>query len=329
MINSNENTFIFVLSMGRSGSTYILNACKQLPQTFTCYANEWNVVQRYHKLLDSSYSARISDFLGEYENDPKKIDKVTEALAEYDLDARVTLECFIGIVAKVLSEDDRTTFLIKTTDLNNLWLYKKLFPTSKFIINIRNPIDYIHSFHLFWAKIEYQMFPEHWDVPIHVSATQIVENCFQQAWLNAKDERCMVAKLEDFDIGQPDLAIKTFSSLMNFMGVNLNDPDEYQHLLKRGLGLNSSSRIEQEKKRDAYARLGLTRAERIVLERSEVYAGYFYPDLLSTIENEKSANLISRFFKYEAIVARDKRRRFYYLRLIKRVFSLFKGIFLK
>lgn len=315
--------------MGRSGSTYILNACKQLPQKFTCYEYEWNVVQRYHKILDSSYSASISDFLDVYKNDPKKIDKVTQALEEYDLDSRVTIESFIGIVAKALSEDNQTIFLIKTTDLDNLWLYKKYFSNSKFIINIRNPIDYIHSFHLFWAKIEYPIFPEHWYVPIHVLAAQIIEKSFQQAWYYANDGQCIVARLEDFDISNPELAEKTFTSLMNFMGVDMTNTDEYKDLLASGLGLNASSRIKKDDKANAYAHLGLTRAERSVLILSEAYTSYFYPDLKARIESEKSTGLISRFFKYEFLVARDNRRRFYYLRLIKRIFSLFKGMFLK
>ena len=326
MTDINTHSIIFILSLGRSGSTYLLNILKTMPDKLTCYEHEWNFMRDYKKIPKSSNVAPLSDYLRHYKNDSKKIKKVEEAISKYDLNREISLEEFIGLVAETLCNENNNKFVIKTTDLYNFGLYKKNFPNAKFLINIRNPVYYITSFHLFWAEKEFDLHPVHWALPIQYECIKTIENCFKEAWVHVNDISSKIVKLEDIQTNNKAVARKKLSEIINFIGVHQNH-EKINQMINSKYELNRMSNLKTEELEKNYNNFGLTRIEKLALNQNMLFIEYFYPNIKLSIEDVRTSNYIIRFLKQERVILKKKKNRLYYLRLIKRAFTIFRFVF--
>ena len=195
---------VFIHSLGRSGSTFLQKLFVDLGGSdFYCYPKEWNVMEKYHRALDADGMQVLGQLVEMYREDSKSDKKIVElldALASSELEKKVTVCEFLGVIKQLVSAgNDNSFMIIKTTDLDNYWLYVKYMPSSKSIINIRNPLDYIHSWHMFWMRSNYPIWPTHWDRPLHVEALERLKACFLQAWVYRSMENVRIVKMEEIE----------------------------------------------------------------------------------------------------------------------------------
>jgi len=216
-------------------------------------------------------------------------------------------------------------FVIKTTDLELFWMYKELFPNAKYILNIRNPIDFIHSFHLFWIKVDTAMYPRNWDTPMHLKGLIALERCFMTAWLYRNSSDSMVVRLEDIDLSDVRSAIQWMKNIIAFTEQKVRSDDVYKNLFENQIGINTSTRVQGKEKNKAYSNFGLVRTEKMILKRCSAYIDIFYPGLSSEISNIKTENIFRRFLRYENIRLKSNIK-FRRLRLLKRMLTFFREV---
>lgn len=300
-------SFVFLISLGRSGSTFVKEVVAALGIA-NCYPLEWNVGSIYQRVLGSDGRATVGQFIAEYRSDTKRVDQVVQELSHIDAETKWTLEEFLDQVRNVLF-DSQKTFFIKTTDLENLWLYKRHFPGARFILNVRHPIDYIHSWHLFWMKSGYSLYPKHWTLPLHLGAINRIGLCFLQAFVYQHDRNCMALRLEDIDVRDPASLANWLRGLEIFIaGETRRSNTEYEAFAKC-VRLNESTAMPVCKKDKTYAEFGLTPAEINGLTESRPFIQAFYQTITSDLAKVKQCNLFARFFSYYVVANRAHRMR--------------------
>lgn len=264
---------VFVLSLGRSGSTFLQRTLQEV-EGLICYEREWNIATLYSDLLDANGRAPGEEFARRYEQDSKAVPEVAKLLAARLGTGSLSLPDFLSAIRDIVAGPGKT-LLIKTTDLQNLWVYKRLFPNARFILNIRHPLMYLHSWNLFWVAFNYHLYPAQWLRPIHSEGALRVQQCFLRAALYRRDEQVMVVRLEDFSMTDPDAAAQVLKRMVEFCGVSI-DAAQARHLIARRHGINN--RFDYVDKDKAYAAFGVTRMERMALERATPFVAPFYPN---------------------------------------------------
>jgi hypothetical protein len=318
--------FVFVLSLGRSGSTFILNIFDQLPDQFLCYPNEWSFISRYSQILDDQKKAPLSKFISLYKTDTKSVDNVCIKLEKLETDVRVSIFEFIEQVAIACGCMPQQKFVIKTTDLQDIWLYYDLFPASKFILNIRKPLDFIHSFNTHWFKYDYPMYPGHWETPVHVNGALAVHACIRAAWYFRANARCCVVRLEDLEASNLKFAVNGAVKMLEFCDTDFADVGFLKQILQSQKGRNSSAQLIGKRKTQKFKNLGLVQSERVALSKCEVFIEYFYPGHYQEILDAPRENLFIRFLKYEKLKMKINEH-FSILNFCRRVGTYFREVF--
>ena len=298
--NSNGKRIAFIHSLGRSGSTYLQNFFMGLGEGY-CYPLEWNVMEKYHKRVGDDGRMMLGKFIEYYRIDSKMDETVLKKLYGFsgtELEARVSVSEFLEIIRKLMCENDDCVMIIKTTDLGNFWLYDKFMPESKQVVNIRCPVEYIHSWHMFWMKSNYPIWPSHWSRPLHMQALERIEACFRQASIFQENSNVRIIRLEDIDLSDVDQLVKIFKSLVVFFGLNAREDEKYNQLVEKKAGVNASVKMSEKEKQIFYRSLGLCKLENNMLTELDMFIKKFYPDHLHIVKSTKKSNYLLRYARY-------------------------------
>lgn len=284
---------VFVVSLGRSGSTFILRALEQI-KGLTCYRTEWNLASSYADLVERDGNIPADALVRRYVQDGKALPEVAAVLPGRLGSWRVSPPDFLAAIRDILAGAE-STLVIKTADLECLWLYKRLFPGARFIINVRHPLTYIQSWNLFWVALNYHMYPSHWLQPVHVEGAQRIRMCFHQAALHRHDRNTMVVRLEDLSVDEPEMAASLLKRIVEFCGASV-DIGRARRLVADRAGINN--RFCFSRKHEVYAAYGLTRLERMVLEKSVPFITPFYPEFSGELASTRYTFAVTRLLRY-------------------------------